>query len=258
MSQVIVITSGKGGVGKTTTAANIGVGLAALGKKVILIDTDIGLRNLDIALGTQDSIMYDLVDVVKGRASIEKATVSDSRFENLFMIPAAQSCDKDAVSDIEIKSLCDELREIYDFVIVDCPAGIEQGFKNAIAGADRALVVTTPDFPSIRDADRVLGLLGRYGIKDCELIINKIRLDLIKSGSMLNVDEVLELIRITLLGIIPDDASVISGAFKGEPAVTNKKSLAGQDYRNICNRLIGNRVSLLEIEKKGIFRRKRR
>ncbi|MBR2452857.1 MAG: septum site-determining protein MinD [Clostridia bacterium] len=253
MSEVIVVTSGKGGVGKTTTTANLGVGLSLLGKKVVLIDTDIGLRNLDVVLGQENRIVYDLVDVVRGECDLKRAAIRDKRFEGLFLIPAAQTTDKDAVSPAQMKELCQKLKEEYDFVVIDCPAGIEQGFKNAIAGADKAVVVTTPDISAVRDADRIVGLLEQNGIFDHRVIINKIRPELVKRGQMLSIDEVLNILSIDLLGVIPDDGDVIASATKGEPVVCKKKSLAGRGYLNICERLTGKNVQLLKLEKKRFF-----
>ncbi len=256
MSQVIVITSGKGGVGKTTTAANVGVGLARLGKKVVLIDTDIGLRNLDIVLGLENRVVYDLVDVINGVCAPEQAVIKDKRHEGLFLLSAAQTKDKDAVSVEQMKELCDKLKKEYDFIIIDCPAGIEQGFKNAIAGADKALVVTTPDVSAVRDADRIIGLLEENNINEHYLIINKIRPDMIKRGYMMNIDYIIDILNIDLIGIILDDQEIIVSANKGEPVVVNMKSSAGQGYRNIAQRLIGNNVPLMELDKRSFFRRK--
>ena len=253
MSQVIVITSGKGGVGKTTTTANIGVGLAKLGKKVVLIDTDIGLRNLDVVLGLENRIVYDLVDVINGECTPKQAAIKDKRFEGLFLIPAAQTRDKDAVSVEQMKELCDNLREEYDFIIIDCPAGIEQGFKNAIAGADKALIVTTPEVSAVRDADRIIGLLEANDIDEHYLIINRIRPDMVKRGDMMNIDDIIDILNIDLIGIILDDQDVIVSTNKGEPAVVNMKSSAGQGYRNITQRLLGNNVPLMELDEKSFI-----
>ena len=248
MSQVIVITSGKGGVGKTTTTANLGVGLAKLGKKVVLIDTDIGLRNLDVVLGLENRIVYDLVDVVTGVCSPRQAAIKDKRFDGHFLIPAAQTKDKDAVSVEQMKELCDKLREEYDFIIIDCPAGIEQGFKNAIAGADKALIVTTPEVSAVRDADRIIGLLEANEIEEHYLIINRIRPDMVRRGDMMNIDDIIDILNIDLIGIIPDDQDIIVSTNKGEPAVVNMKSSAGQGYRNITQRLVGNNVPLMDLD----------
>ncbi len=248
MSQVIVITSGKGGVGKTTTTANLGVGLAKLGKKVVLIDTDIGLRNLDVVLGLENRIVYDLVDVVTGVCKPKQAAIKDKRFDGLFLIPAAQTKDKDAVTVEQMQELCEKLKKDYDFIIIDCPAGIEQGFKNAIAGADKALIVTTPEVSAVRDADRIIGLLEANEISDHYLIINRIRPDMVRRGDMMNVDDIMEILNINLIGIIPDDQDIIVSTNKGEPAVVNPKSPAGQGYRNITERLNGNNVPLMDLD----------
>ena len=258
MAEVIVITSGKGGVGKTTTTANIGIGLAQLDKRVILIDADIGLRNLDVALGLENNVVYDLVDVVSGLCYVSQAIISDSKFKNLFMIPAAQTSDKDAVTVEQMKKLCEELKEDYDYILIDCPAGIEQGFKNAIAAADKAIIVTTPDVSAVRDADRVIGLLEDNGILEYSLVLNKIRPEIVRAGNMFNVDDVLDSLKITLLGIIPDDTSIIIGAYKNEPVVLNKKSLAGRAYRNISMRITGKTVDLINLDKKRLFKKTKR
>lgn len=255
MSQVIVITSGKGGVGKTTTTANLGVGLSKLGKKVVLIDTDIGLRNLDVVLGLENRIVYDLVDVVTGVCTPKQAAIKDKRFDGLFLIPAAQTKDKDAVSEEQMKELCEKLRKDYDFIIIDCPAGIEQGFKNAIAGADKALIVTTPEVSAVRDADRIIGLLEANEIEEHYLIINRIRPDMVRRGDMMNVDDIIDILNIDLIGIVPDDQNIIISTNKGEPAVVNPKSLAGQGYRNITERLNGNNVPLMDLDENTFFGR---
>ena len=254
-AQVIVITSGKGGVGKTTTTANIGVGLALLGKKVVLIDTDIGLRNLDVVLGLENRIVYDLVDAVTGHCKLKQALIKDKRYDGLFLLPAAQTKDKDAVTVEQMEKLCNDLKKDFDFIIIDCPAGIEQGFKNAIAGADKAIVVTTPEVSAVRDADRIIGLLDANEITDHFLLINRIRTDMVKRGEMMNVDDVLDILNIELIGIVPDDENVIVSTNKGEPAVVNMKSLAGQGYRNITKRLSGENVPLMELDGGGFFAR---
>ena len=193
MSEVIVITSGKGGVGKTTTSANVGTGLAKLNKKVVLIDTDIGLRNLDVVMGLENRIVYNLVDVVEGNCRVKQALIKDKRYPNLYLLPSAQTRDKNAVTPEQMKKLTDELREEFDYIILDCPAGIEQGFKNAIAGADRALVVTTPEVSAIRDADRIIGLLEAESMKRTDLIVNRIRMDMVSRGDMMSIDDVVDL-----------------------------------------------------------------
>ena len=205
MGEVIVITSGKGGVGKTTTTANIGIGLSSAGKKVLVIDTDLGLRNLDVVLGLENRIVYNLVDVIESKCRLKQAVIKDTRFENLYLLPSAQTKDKTSVSPEQMKKLIDELKDDYDFILLDCPAGIEQGFKNAIAGAQRSIVVTTPEVSSIRDADRIIGLLEASGIRKNELLINRLRVDMVRRGDMMSVEDVTEILAIDLLGVIPDD-----------------------------------------------------
>ena len=209
MSEVIVITSGKGGVGKTTTTANIGTGLAKLGKKVVMIDTDIGLRNLDVVMGLENRIVYNLVDVVEGNCRLKQALIKDKRYSNLFLLPSAQTRDKSAVSPEQMRKLVDELRKDFDYILLDCPAGIEQGFKNAIAGADRAIIVTTPEVSAIRDADRIIGLLEAEELKKIELVINRIRMDMVKRGDMMSVEDVVDILAIDLIGVVPDDESIV-------------------------------------------------
>ncbi|AEH47025.1 septum site-determining protein MinD [Parageobacillus thermoglucosidasius] len=257
MGEAIVITSGKGGVGKTTTTANIGTALAILGKRVCLVDTDIGLRNLDVVMGLENRIIYDLVDVVEGRCTVQKALVKDKRFDDhLYLLPAAQTSDKSAVSPEQMKQLVDELKQDYDYVLIDCPAGIEQGYRNAVAGADEAIVVTTPEVSAVRDADRIIGLLeNEEHIKPPRLIINRIRSHMVKNGDMLDVDEIVMHLSIDLLGVIADDENVIKSSNKGEPIVLDPSSKASIAYRNIARRILGESVPLqpLEDEQKGIF-----
>lgn len=248
MGEVIVITSGKGGVGKTTTTANIGTGLALSGKKVVLIDTDIGLRNLDVVLGLENRIVYDLVDVVEGSCRIKQALIKDKRFDGLFLLPAAQTRDKSAVNPEQMIKLCNELREEYDYIIVDCPAGIEQGFKNAIAGADRAIVVTTPEVSAVRDADRIVGLLEANELRNPRLLVNRVRVDMVKRGDMMNIDDIIDILAIDLIGVVPDDEKIVVSTNRGEPAVTDDKSLAGQAYKNIVKRIQGEDVPLLNLD----------
>ena len=252
MGEVIVITSGKGGVGKTTTTANVGTGLAKLNKKVVLIDTDIGLRNLDVVMGLENRIVYNLVDVVEGNCRIKQALIKDKRYPNLYLLPSAQTRDKDSVSPEQMKKLADELKEEFDYILMDCPAGIEQGFKNAIAGADSALVVTTPEVSAVRDADRIIGLLEANEMKKIHLIVNRLRTDMVKRGDMMSADDVVEILAIDLIGVVPDDESIVVATNQGEPLVGNE-SMAGQAYMNICRRLTGEEVPLLDLNGKNNF-----
>ena len=255
MSEVIVITSGKGGVGKTTTVANIGTGLAVLGKKVVVVDTDIGLRNLDVVLGLENRIVYNLVDVINGSCRLRQALIKDKRHPELCLLPSAQTKDKSAVSPEQMIKLTDDLREQFDYILLDCPAGIEQGFKNAIAGAQRSIVVTTPEVSSIRDADRIIGLLEASGIRKNELLINRLRVDMVRRGDMMSVEDVTEILAIDLLGVIPDDESVVVATNQGEPVV-GEDSLAGKCYQNICRRLLGEEVPISDFNHKPGLRSK--
>ena len=248
MGEVIVVTSGKGGVGKTTTTANIGTGLVMLGKKVAVVDADIGLRNLDVVMGLENRIVYDIVDVVEKVCRLKQGLIRDKRYEGLYLLPAAQTKDKTAVSPSQMVELCNELKEIFDYVIIDCPAGIEQGFQNAIAGADKAIVVTTPEISAVRDADRIIGLLEAKGLHKPQLIINRIRQDMVKRGDMMNIDDMIDILAIDLLGVVPDDESIVISTNKGDPVVTDDKALAGQAYRNIVSRLTGDDVPLLDLD----------
>lgn len=258
MGEAIVITSGKGGVGKTTTTANLGTALALQGKKVCLVDTDIGLRNLDLVLGLDNRIIYDLVDVVEGRCKINQALVKDKRVdEKLFLLPAAQTTDKNAVNPEQMKSLVEELKREYDYVLIDCPAGIEQGYKNAVAGADLAIVVTTPEISAVRDADRIIGLLEQEQIAPPRLIINRIRKDIMNNNDSLDINEITTHLSIDLLGIVVDSEDVIMSSNKGEPVVMDPNNKASIGYRNIARRILGESVPLMTIEQesKGMFRK---
>ena len=240
MSEVIVITSGKGGVGKTTTAANIGTGLAAVGMKVVVLDADIGLRNLDVIMGLENRVIYDLVNVIEGNCRLKQALVRDKHYENLFLLPAAQTRDKNAVTPEQMAKLCDTLKdECFDYIIIDCPAGIEQGFKNAIAGADSAIVVTTPDISAIRDADRILGMLEANGLHKPKLIINRLRKDMVKRNEMMSPEDINEILAVDVLGIIPEDEDVVVASNKGDLLVSNQQSKAGLAYRNIVKTILG-------------------
>ena len=255
MSEVIVVTSGKGGVGKTTTAANIGTGLAALDKKVVMVDTDIGLRNLDVVLGLENRIVYNLVDVIEGNCRLKQALIRDKHNPNLCLLTSAQTRDKTAVSPEQMKKLCEDLKEEFDYVILDCPAGIEQGFKNAIAGASRAIVVTTPEVSAIRDADRIIGLLEAAELHNIYLIINRLRMDMIRRGDMMSVEDVVDILAVDLLGAIPDDEQVVISTNQGEP-LAGSESLAGKAYQNICRRIMGEEIPLLDLTpKKSVWKR---
>lgn len=255
--RVIVITSGKGGVGKTTTNANIGTALARAGKKVVMIDTDLGLRNLDLLLGLENRIVYTIVDVVEERCKLKQALVKDKKNPNLCLLAAAQTRDKTAVTEEQLKSICEELKKNFDFILVDCPAGIEQGFQNAVAGASEAIVVTTPEMSAVRDADRIIGLLeSKEEIKSYRLLLNRVRPNLIKSNDMMSVDDVVDILSAQLIGIIPEDTGIITSTNKGEPIVNDEKSLAGQAYNNVARRIIGEDVPFLNLEEdKGIVAR---
>jgi len=248
MGEVIVITSGKGGVGKTTTTANIGTGLALAGQKVVLIDTDIGLRNLDVVMGLENRIVYDLVDVVEGVCRVKQALIKDKRYEGLFLLPAAQTRDKSAVTPEQMINLVNELKAEFDYIIIDCPAGIEQGFKNAIAGAGRAIVVTTPEVSAVRDADRIVGLLEANELRNPKLLINRVRVDMVKRGDMMSIEDIIDILAIDLIGVVPDDEKIVISTNRGEPAVNDDKSLAGQAYRNVTRRIQGEEVPILNLE----------
>lgn len=248
--RVIVVTSGKGGVGKTTATANIAVALATSGSSVAMIDMDIGLRNLDILMGLENRVVYNLVDVVEEKCKIRQALVKDKRHPNLCLLPAAQTRDKTAVNAEQMKKLCDELKTMFDFVLVDSPAGIESGFQNAIAGAEEAVVICTPEMSAVRDADRVIGLLEarKDEISQYRLIINRIRPAMVKNNDMMSVNDVLEILSVKLLGVVPEDEEVIISTNKGEPLAGTDNARAGQAYRNIARRLKGEEVSFLDLD----------
>lgn len=262
MGEVLVVTSGKGGVGKTTTCANIGTGLASLGQKVVLIDTDIGLRNLDVVMGLENRIIYHLVDIAEGNCRIKQALIRDKRYPGLYLLPTAQTKDKTSVNPEQMRKIVNQLRDQFDYILLDCPAGIEQGFKNAIAGADRALVVTTPEVSAIRDADRIIGLLEANGFDKIDLIINRIRIEMIKRGDMMSAEDVTDILAIPLIGLVPDDEDVVVSTNQGEPLVGNNH-FAGRAYQNICRRILGEEVPFIEFDKgfsfwtkvSGIFHR---
>ena len=247
-ARVIVITSGKGGVGKTTTTANIGASLAEKGHKVLLIDTDIGLRNLDVVMGLENRIVYDLIDVIEGRCRISQALIKDKRCQNLVLLPAAQIRDKNDVNVDQMKELISSLKDSFDYILIDCPAGIEQGFKNAIAAANEAVVVTTPEVSATRDADRIIGLLEAAGIKNPRLVINRLRIDMVKDKNMLSVEDILDILAVKLLGVVPDDETVVISTNKGEPLVYKGDSLAAKAFKNIASRIEGVEVPLLDLD----------
>ena len=252
-SRVLTITSGKGGVGKTTTTANLGTALAMQGKKVAVVDSDIGLRNLDAVLGLENRIVYDLVDVVEGQCRLRQALIKDKRLPELYLLPAAQTRDKNAINSIQMEQLCQQLRLEFDFVLIDSPAGIEQGFRNAIVGADEIIIVANPEMASVRDADRIIGLVEAAGKPEPRLILNRLRPEMVKRGDMMDVVDVLEVLGIDLLGIVPEDEMIIVAINKGEPIVYEKRSRAGSGYINAAQRIIGKEVPLEEVEEATTF-----
>ena len=257
--RVIVITSGKGGVGKTTTTANLGMALAAMGEKIALIDADIGLRNLDLILGLENRIVYDIVDVVEGRCKLRQALIKDKRMPNLVLLPAAQTRDKSAVNPDQMRALIADLQEEgYVYILIDCPAGIEQGFRNATAGATEAIIVTNPEVSAVRDADRIVGLLEAADLRNPRLVVNRLRPHLVKNETMMSVEDVQEILSIPLLGIVPDDEAIINSSNRGEPVILQEGSRAGQAYRNVARRIKGEDVPLMDLEEGGFFSRLRR
>lgn len=250
-AQIVTITSGKGGVGKTTAIASLGIALARRGQKVVCIDGDIGLRNLDIIMGLENRIVYDIVDVVEGRCRLRQAMIRDKRLTDLFLIPAAQTRDKTALSPSDMIRLCDELRDICDWVLIDSPAGIERGFKNSIAAADQVIVLTNPEISAVRDADRVIGILESEGKGSPSLILNRVNQDMVNKQEMLSPEDVLDLLAIDLIGIVPEDQAVLVAANRGAPIALDQSSQAGQAFRNIAARLMGDEVPFLDLENQG-------
>jgi septum site-determining protein MinD len=246
--KVVTVTSGKGGVGKTTATANLGAGLADLGYKVVCIDADIGLRNLDVVLGLENRIVYDLVDVVEGRCRLRQAMIRDKRLPELYLIPAAQTRDKSAISPSDMVRLCDDLRPECDWILIDSPAGIERGFRNAVAPADVVIVVTNPEVSAVRDADRIIGLVEAEEKGPARLVLNRIKPEMVRRGDMLAVDDVLELLAVELIGMVPDDESVLTSTNRGAPVVLDSKSRAGQAFRNIARRLKGESVPFMNMD----------
>ncbi len=250
----IVITSGKGGVGKTTTTANLGAALAKRGHRVILVDADIGLRNLDLVLGLEKRIVFDVVEVAEGRAQLRQALIKDKRFESLAILPAAQTRDKDAINESQFAAIVEQASELADYVIIDCPAGIEAGFRNAIAGAKEAIVVTTPEVSAIRDADRVVGKLNEKALP-IRLVVNRLRPEMVRSGDMLSVEDVCEILAVELIGIVPDDEEVIDTTNRGEPIVLDETARLRVIYDKIARRLEGNAVPFTNFDAQGFFGR---
>ncbi len=246
--RVVTVTSGKGGVGKTTTTANLGLALARLDKRVVVIDADIGLRNLDIVMGLENRIVYDLVDVVEGRAKVKQAMIKHKQFPDLYLIPAAQTRDKSAVSPADMVQLCNDLRKEFDFILIDSPAGIERGFRNAMAPADDILIVTNPEVSAVRDADRVIGLIEAENKGPARLILNRVKMDLVRKGDMLSADDVTDILAVKLIGIVPDDEAVVSASNSGTPVTLQDNSRSGQAFRNIVRRLCGEDVPFLQLD----------
>ncbi len=243
LGEVIVITSGKGGVGKTTTTASLGAALALRGKRVLVVDADIGLRNLDVILGLENRIVFNVVDVAKKICKPAQAIIKSKRSNNLYLLPASQTDDKDVIDEAEIRFVLEQFRREFHYILVDSPAGIEQGFRNACAGAESAIVVTTPEVSAIRDADRVVGLLSSKGI-EARLIINRIDFDMVRRGDMLSVRDVQDILGVEILGVIERDEQIIVAANTGEPVVYNPKSKAGQAFTRIAGRVCGEQIPI--------------
>ncbi|AKN32277.1 cell division inhibitor MinD [Clostridium carboxidivorans P7] len=255
MGEAIVVTSGKGGVGKTTTTANIGTGLASLGKSVVVVDGDTGLRNLDVLMGLENRIVFTLLDVIEDKCKLKQALIRDKRLPNLYLLPTAQTRDKDDISTNQMVKLITELKQEFDYVIIDCPAGIEQGFENSVVSADRALIVVNPEVTSVRDSDRVIGKLDAKGLENHQLIVNRINYDMVKNGNMLDVNDILDSLAIELIGVVPDDRNITVSTNKGEPIVLDDKASAGQAFRNIAKRIVGEKVPFMDLSdnQEGFF-----
>ena len=253
MAVVITVTSGKGGVGKTTVAVNLAVGLAKRGHKVVCIDGDIGLRNMDVILGLENRIVYDIVDVAEGRCRIRQAMIRDKRLPELYLIPASQTRDKNALNENHMIQICNDLRTEMDYIIVDCPAGIEQGFKNAVAPADQILIVTNPEVSAVRDADRIIGLIEAEGKGPAKLVLNRINPEMVNRGDMMDSDDINELLAIELIGLIPEDENVIISTNRGTPIAFEEKTPAGRAFANLAARIDGETVPFTETEYKESF-----
>ena len=254
----ITVTSGKGGVGKTTTVASVGIGLAQLGRKVCLLDTDIGLRKLDLMLGLENRIVYDLVDVTEGVCKLRQSLVRHKEFPNLALLPAAQTRYKEEVTPSQVKQVVEELKNEFEFILIDSPAGIEGGFRNAIAAADRAILVVNPEIPSVRDSDRVIGLLEAADLREIDLIVNRVQPGMVKAGDMLSVERIQNHLAINLLGIVPEDKRIIRSSNTGEPVILDAKSLAGRAFSNISRRINGESVPFMDLEDNGFITRLKR
>ncbi len=252
-SQVIVVTSGKGGVGKTTAVANLSTGLAKLGYSVVVMDLDIGLKKLDLILGLENRVIYDIVQVVEGECTLRQALVKDKRFPELYMLPAAQTRNKDDITAEQVVEVCKELRPDFDFIFIDCPAGIEKGFQNAIAAADKAIVVTNPEVSAVRDADRIIGMLESAEFRDIKLMVNRIRPDMVRRGDMLSIEDLIEHLCIELLGVVPEDSGVVISTNRGEPIILNDKSAAGQAFNNVVARIAGQEVPFMVLQEESFW-----
>ncbi len=255
-AKIVTVTSGKGGVGKTTATANLGVALAALGQRVVCIDADIGLRNLDVVMGLENRIVYDLVDVIEGRCRLKQAMIKDKRLPELYLIPAAQTRDKTAVSPSDMVRLTNELRSECDFIIIDSPAGIERGFRNAVAPADVVLIVTNPEVSSVRDADRIIGLIEAEEKGPGKLVINRVKPEMVRRGEMLSADDVIDILAIELVGLVPEDETVLVASNRGTPIAMNGGSPAGQAFKDVARRIMGEHVPLtIPEESVSVFQR---
>jgi len=255
-ARVITVTSGKGGVGKTTTTANISVALSRLDQRVVMLDADIGLRNLDVVTGLENRIVYDIVDVVEGRCNLKQALIKHKQFPSLYLIPAAQTRDKTAISPADMLDIVAKLKPEFDFIIIDSPAGIERGFRNAVAPADEVIIVTNPEVSAVRDADRIIGLLEAENKEPGKLIINRLKPDMVKKGEMLSADDITDILALDIIGIVPEDEFVIPASNSGVPVTLNEDSKAGLAFQNIARRLLGQNVPLMDLEKQpGFFRR---